>query len=256
MTTHDPNHKGNVAEMAIAAAATKLGIDVSKPLVEHARYDLIFDVRGHLLRVQCKWAPIRKEVIQVNLISSRCSSAGEQIRTAYSPEEIDAIGVYCEELDRCYLVPIGPVAGMRSLSLRLTKPRNGQRASLNWASEYELEGAVAQLEVAPAWHAGGRGFESHQLHSPDSDGVELVGAHEFRNHFGWYMERALAGELFVVTKRGTPSLRLVPIQSRLPLDGRSSGRAFAPQTHSPPDNHSSSFHPTSVEPGEQSNTED
>jgi hypothetical protein len=39
----DPNHKGNVAEAAIAAAAIKLGVDVIKPLVEHTRYDLIFD---------------------------------------------------------------------------------------------------------------------------------------------------------------------------------------------------------------------
>lgn len=27
-----------------------------------------------------------------------------------------------------------------------------------------ITGAVAQLARAPAWHAGGRGFKSHQLH--------------------------------------------------------------------------------------------
>lgn len=50
------NQKGNVAEAAITAAAIKLGVDVIKPLVEHTRYDLIFDLRPRLLRVQCKWA--------------------------------------------------------------------------------------------------------------------------------------------------------------------------------------------------------
>jgi PD-(D/E)XK nuclease superfamily protein len=56
---HDTNHKGNVAEMAIAAKATRLGIPVLKPLIEHTRYDLVFDVDGRLLRVQCKCAPLR-----------------------------------------------------------------------------------------------------------------------------------------------------------------------------------------------------
>jgi hypothetical protein len=37
--------QGNVAEAAIAAEAIKLGIDVIKPLTEHTRYDLIFDLR-------------------------------------------------------------------------------------------------------------------------------------------------------------------------------------------------------------------
>jgi prevent-host-death family protein len=40
-----------------------------------------------------------------------------------------------------------------------------------------------------------------------------VGAHEFRNRFGWYMERAAAGEEFLVTRRGKPYVRLVPVRS-------------------------------------------
>jgi hypothetical protein len=43
---HDTNHKGNVAEAAIAAAAIKLGVPVMKPLVEHTRYDLILRLGG------------------------------------------------------------------------------------------------------------------------------------------------------------------------------------------------------------------
>ena len=34
------NEKGNIAEAAIALAATKLGIEVLKPVAEHGRYDL------------------------------------------------------------------------------------------------------------------------------------------------------------------------------------------------------------------------
>ena len=145
MFVHDPNHKGNVAEAAIAAEAIRLGVDVIKPLVEHTRYDLIFDLRPPLLRVQCKWAPLSDGVVRVNLMSSHYTSGGKQIRTRYSADEVDALAAYCEELDQCYLLPISLVAGMRSIQLRLQPPRNGQRAALNWADNFELSGAVAQL---------------------------------------------------------------------------------------------------------------
>jgi hypothetical protein len=49
MTT---DHKGSIAEAAIALAAIKLGIDVYRPVAEGGRYDLIFDVESRLLRVQ------------------------------------------------------------------------------------------------------------------------------------------------------------------------------------------------------------
>ncbi len=95
-----------------------------------------------------------------------------------------------------------------SIQLRLSPPKNHQRASIEWARNYEL-GAVAQLEVAPAWHAGGRRFESGQLHSPQVGDAEEVGAHEFRNLFGHFMQRAHAGESFLITRRGKPYARLI-----------------------------------------------
>ena len=42
----------------------------------------------------------------------------------------------------------------------------------------------------------------------DADGPAPIGAHEFRNRFGWYMERAAAGEHFLVTRRGRPYVRI------------------------------------------------
>jgi prevent-host-death family protein len=208
---HDTNHKGNVAEAAIAATAVKLGIEVLRPQFEHGRYDLVFEVGSRFLRIQCKWARLvhGKSVIYVQLSGSRHTPGG-YVRTTYSADEIDAVVVYCEELDQCYLLPIDLVAGRHGLHLRLTAPRNAQRAALNWAADYRL-GAVAQLERAPGWHPGGRGFESRQLHSSSGNPrSETVGAHEFRNHFGYYMERAAAGEEILITRRGKPHARLGP----------------------------------------------
>ena len=211
---HDPNQKGNVAELAIAAEATRLGVDVSRPMGEHTRYDLIFGVARRLLRVQCKWAALKSDVIHVRLVSSRRTSTGDEIRRPYTADEIDAFGIYCEELDRCYLVPVDKIPGNSSLYLRVGEPRNGQKASLNWASDFELPGAVAQLGERSA---GSRKVGGSNPPSSTQLCAEQVGAHAFRQMFGWYMQRAAAGEQFLVTRRGKPYVRLTPAaeQARL-----------------------------------------
>ncbi|WP_424698966.1 type II toxin-antitoxin system Phd/YefM family antitoxin [Gaiella sp.] len=45
--------------------------------------------------------------------------------------------------------------------------------------------------------------------SSTPEGTE-VGSHEFREHFGWYLERSLRGEQFLITRRGKRHARLVP----------------------------------------------
>ena len=51
------DQKGAILELAIAREAAALGAGVFKALTDGERYDLIFDVRPRLLRVQCKWRP-------------------------------------------------------------------------------------------------------------------------------------------------------------------------------------------------------
>jgi PD-(D/E)XK nuclease superfamily protein len=118
------NQKGNIAEQAIALEATRLGIQVLKPIAEHARYDLAFDLGTMILRVQCKWAPMRNDVVGVGLQSSWFSPRG-YIRTTYEAHEIDAVAAYCEDIERVYLLPVSLVEGMRMIHLRLKAPKNG-----------------------------------------------------------------------------------------------------------------------------------
>jgi prevent-host-death family protein len=44
-----------------------------------------------------------------------------------------------------------------------------------------------------------------------------VGAHEFRNHFGYYLEQAADGHEVLVSRRGRPYVRLLPVEPRLRL---------------------------------------
>lgn len=79
------NHKGNVAELAIATEAAKLGLSVLKPLTEHERYDLVLGVAGRLFRVQCKWASRHGEVVQARLRSSYHSPTRGYVVKTYAP---------------------------------------------------------------------------------------------------------------------------------------------------------------------------
>ena len=205
----DSNQKGNVAELAFAKEAAALGLTVLKPMTEHERFDLVVGVGDRFLRVQCKWANRNGAVVAVHLARNRRGPDGFQ-RRSYSAAEVDAIGAYCADLDECYLIPIERIEGQWGVQLRLAPPRNGQRAALHFAHDFRL-GAVAQLEERCHGMAEAEGSSPSSSTGPMIGGSSHeVGAHEFRNHFGHYMERAAAGETILVRRRGKPYASLGP----------------------------------------------
>jgi prevent-host-death family protein len=208
MFVMDTNRKGAIAEMKIAAAATELGVPVLRPMTEHGRYDLAFEIGDRILRVQCKWGALIKHgaVVSARCQSSRCVPNG-YVHACYTEEEIDLLAVYCGELDRCYLLPSALVARRREIWLRVMPSRNAQRACINLASDYEFQGAIAQLgeRSAGSRKVGGSNPPSSTPTRTD------VGCHQFRNHFGFYLERAAAGDIIEVCRRGRPYARLVPV---------------------------------------------
>ena len=53
-------------------------------------------------------------MVIVRLVSTRYRSDGEQVRTTYTADQVDAVAAYCEELDRCYLLPASLIDGRRA----------------------------------------------------------------------------------------------------------------------------------------------
>ena len=143
------DQKGAVAELTIAARAAELGIGVWGPHTVE-RYDLIFDLRPKLLRVQCKWASRYGDVIIVRCYRNRRNRDG-LLRQVYSSDEIDAYAAYCRDVDKCYLLPIDEFPNQIAIQLRLTPTRNNRAQRINWARDYEFaatlgpHGAIAQL---------------------------------------------------------------------------------------------------------------
>jgi hypothetical protein len=138
------NQKGMIAETAIIHECAKLGVGVSRPLDDH-RYDLILDVGGRLLRVQCKWAPMRGDVIVVRCYSNRRAPEGQR-RRRYESDEIDAIAAYCAANARCYLLPRRLSCDVTQVHLRLGPTQNNQASGVNWATDVEFAATLSQLQ--------------------------------------------------------------------------------------------------------------
>lgn len=203
------NTKGNLAEMEIATAAARLGVAVYKPLTEHARADLVFEIGGGLFRVQCKWARLgpRGDILIVRVGGSRCAPGG-YVRSTYSEDDIDLFGIYSGELDRSFLLPVALVSGRHTVQLRLARARNGQRACTNLAEEFAFDGAIAQLGERSA--GSRKVVGSSPTSSTSLDGPVTLGANRFRDQFGYWMDRVAAGEHVLITRHGRPRIRLSP----------------------------------------------
>jgi prevent-host-death family protein len=209
------DQKGNVAEQAIVLAAARQGVCVLRPVGEGSRYDLVFDLGARLIRVQCKWAPRQGDVVVVRCQSCRRGPDGLTWRS-YTADQVDAVAAYCADVDACYLIPIARVAGHRQIQLRLAPAKNSQRGGIVWARDFDFAtinwarlGAVAQLEERRSGTPKATGSSPVSFTPEDPGAILRLGAHEFRNHFGYYMERAAAGKEVHVARRGKPYVRLL-----------------------------------------------
>jgi hypothetical protein len=138
------NQRGAIAEVEIVAAALKLGIGVFSA-VHDERYDLIFDLRPKLLRVQCKTAVLSDDVVVIRCYSTR-RSAGGLLKRVYTRTEIDAIAAYCAEIDRVFLVAVSRIDGRSHIQLRLRPPRNNQTIGVNRADDFDFAATLGRLQ--------------------------------------------------------------------------------------------------------------
>ena len=155
---------GAIAELAVAQAAMVLDVDVYRPMGEGGRCDLIFDLGGRLVRVQCKTARRIGDVVVVRCYSTRRNRSGF-IKRTYASGEVDAFAAYCPELDRCYYLPCERFAGRTQVDLRLTHTRNNQRIGINWAEDYDFGATLRRVPGAIA-----------QLGERDAGSVEVAGS--------------------------------------------------------------------------------
>ena len=130
----NPKAVGELSEAAVVHHLIRAGYDLAKPLGDNARYDLIIDDGGRFFRVQVKTGRLVDGAIRFEAASSQAHRG--RGRQSYRGQ-VEFFAVYCPDLDRTYLVPVeecGAIGG----TLRVDPPRNGQRARVWWAAQYEV----------------------------------------------------------------------------------------------------------------------
>ncbi len=144
------NQKSLIAETAVIHECAKLGVPVLRPL-DDQRYDLVLDLGAQMLRVQCKWAAKRGDVIVIRCRTCRRGRDG-LIHRSYRAGEIDAVAAYSPDTGRCYLLPAELSVECAGVHLRLAPTKNNQAIGIRWARDFEFaarlaapHGAVAQL---------------------------------------------------------------------------------------------------------------
>lgn len=108
--------KGAITELLVAAHLMSLGYNVSQPLTQDSKYDLIVDVHGKLLRLQVKTSRLNPDT-KGKSIKFNCRSTTNNVRECknryYSSEEIDFFATYWEGL--VFLIPVSQCSAEKIL---------------------------------------------------------------------------------------------------------------------------------------------
>lgn len=130
----NPKEVGEKTEASILNHFIQKGVPVSIPWGNNQRYDFIIDLEGKLLKAQCKTGTYKNGVVSF----AASSKAGGKARKAYQGQ-IDCFLVYCEVLNKFYMVPIEGISNKNAMSLRIDPLKKfGPKSTINWAKDYEV----------------------------------------------------------------------------------------------------------------------
>lgn len=128
--------KGNIAVIEIMRIFVRRGETISGPFGDNERYDLIWDNKGSLKKIQVKVGRLR-----AGAVLFQSSSNSQYFKPGYHPKsykgQVDYFGIYCPELEKCYLVPVDDVKEGQGI-LRVDQPKNNQTKRVRWAKTYEM----------------------------------------------------------------------------------------------------------------------
>lgn len=111
-----PVDKGHLTELNFLLRAVNLGWEVYRAYSPNSRCDAIILKGSNIIRVQIKHGRLLKDRVNFSIDSY---NPFMKSRKAYSKDEIDAFGIWCSELNECFLVPIEDCSKGSEISLFL-----------------------------------------------------------------------------------------------------------------------------------------
>lgn len=116
-------YKGTITELQVAAHLLQLGYNVSQPLTQDSKYDLIVDVNHKLVRLQVKTARINTKTQGLS-IKFNCRSTTNNVREChqryYSQDDVDYFATFWD--NQVFLIPVAECSAEKTLWI--DKPSN------------------------------------------------------------------------------------------------------------------------------------
>lgn len=133
--------KGTSTELHCILDCTNLGIRCLRPVDESSKYDVVIDVNGKFIRIQCKTASWVKDTVKENSafeIYTCCQTTNTKsiTRHKYSKDDIDYFYTWFE--GQGYLVSIEEATGI-TFRWRYEYPSSNQKKGIHIADEYKIE---------------------------------------------------------------------------------------------------------------------
>ncbi len=143
--------RGDIAEQAAVLHALRQDWGVLHPVGDNLPYDLVFDIRGRLTKIQvkCAWFD---EPSQNYVVDNRRTKTNrrEMVRERYCSSDFDFALAYISQKDLFYIFPVdvfiryGSEIHMVETDKRQRKPRsadfrNAWHLLLQWAAHWETD---------------------------------------------------------------------------------------------------------------------
>ena len=135
------NVKGKLAETMFLAEFVRRDIRVSLPYQPDSPYDMIAGIDDRLQRIQVKWGRVEDGCVLFACASQQRANTTDGFRRSRY-REVDLFGVYCGELNECYLVDAAEVSNS-IMRLRLSPSR--QTAKVHYADAYRLANVLDEM---------------------------------------------------------------------------------------------------------------
>lgn len=134
---------GDINELKCILAFEEKGYYTSIPFSGSCRYDVIADIDGKIIRIQCKSSHYCKEDKSCIEFDATRSTTNTQktVRYQYTKEEIDYFYTYFNGYN--FLIPVEETSTAKVL--RLLPPKNNQIEQINIASDYLLDNVLESI---------------------------------------------------------------------------------------------------------------
>lgn len=134
---------GEITEQKVALEFLKLGILVSKPLVQSSKYDFVVDINNKLYKIQVKTSTMKEDnsYFEFATSTSHTNTKGT-LNLHYAPEDVDYFATMQE--NQCYIIPY-VLCGTRAQRIRLKPTKNGQIKGILFAKDFKLEDMIKKM---------------------------------------------------------------------------------------------------------------